>query len=70
MELANELHIEIFHTLEKIERINRHIAFHKSAEQPDLFAIEQWQEIKHDLMEQLQDLLAELDVPMQLAMAA
>lgn len=65
MEIQDEIDIQIFHTLEKIKRINKHIAFHKSAESPDEFAIEQWEDIRNDLVRQLQELLAEIDVPLQ-----
>ncbi|MCY7327737.1 MAG: hypothetical protein LH618_04235 [Saprospiraceae bacterium] len=54
-------HIPIFHTLETIERINKHIAFYQNFEQPDKMAVEQWQRIRADLQRQLGEMLAALD---------
>ncbi len=61
MESNNLLHTEIITTLEAIERVNKSIARHKNATQPDSLAINQWQEVKVGLLRQLHDLLAELD---------
>lgn len=67
MELTNPRQIEIFHTLEKIERMNHAILFHKATQNPDLLAIEQYQEMKDKLVQQLLVLLAEMDLRLGLA---
>jgi hypothetical protein len=41
MEITDARQIEIFHTLEKIERMNKAVAFHKALDNPDKLAIEQ-----------------------------
>ncbi len=63
-------HVPIFHTLETIERINKHIAFHQSGENPDEMAIEQWQRIRADLQRQLREMLSALDALPPLTEAA
>ncbi|MFN0033751.1 MAG: hypothetical protein ACKVUS_01705 [Saprospiraceae bacterium] len=66
-----DLPIPVVATLEKIERVNASIARHKNAPMPDVFAIEQWQEVKNDLVRQLKELLSEcMDVEFPLATAA
>jgi hypothetical protein len=67
MEIYDEIDIQIFHTLEKIKRINKHIHLHQNADEPDDFAIEQWQEIRNDLTRQLQEMLAKLQVTFPVA---
>lgn len=62
MEIQNELQIEIFHTLEKIERMNKAAAFHQTQPDVDLLAIKQYLSIKKELTNQLLSLLAIMDV--------
>ncbi len=67
MELKDARQIEIFHTLEKIERMNKAIAFHKAMENTDKLALEQYVQIKEQLTQQLLDALAEMDLKLQMA---
>lgn len=67
MEIKDAVQIEIFHTLEKIERMNKAIAFHKAIEGPDKLAIEQYLQIKEQLTRQLLQLLEEMDLKLQMA---
>jgi hypothetical protein len=67
MEITDSVQIEIFHTLEKIERMNKAIAFHKAIENTDKLAIEQYLEMKEQLTRQLLHLLEKLDLNLQLA---
>jgi len=69
MELQDEMQIRIVRILEIIERMNKAIAFHKSFEAPDDLAIEQYQEIKNQVTQELFELLAEMEVypPVQAA---
>ena len=67
MEIHDEIQIEIFHTLEKINRMNNAIAFHATQSEPSLVSIEQYQSIKSQMTHQLLDLLAKVDVKLQLA---
>lgn len=67
MEIQDERMIEIFHTLEKIERINKAIHFHQEPASSDALAIEQYQAIKYDLTQQLLNLLSELELNLELA---
>lgn len=67
MEIRDERMIEIFHTLEKIERMNKAIHLHQEQAAPDTLAIEQYQAIKQDLTQQLLNLLAELELNLELA---
>lgn len=67
MELTNPLQIEIFHTLEKIERMNHAMLFHKAAQNPDKLAIEQYEEMKNKLVNQLLELLAKMDLRLGIA---
>lgn len=62
MEIQNELQIEILHTLEKIERVNKAAAFHRIQPDPDLLAINQYLNLKKELTNQLLSLLATMDV--------
>lgn len=67
MEIHNERHIEIFHTLEKIERLNKAIHFHQVMENKDDLAIEQYQELKAQLTQQLLKLLNGMDLNLEVA---
>jgi len=67
MEITNPRQIEIFHTLEKIERMNHAILFHKATQNPDQLAIEQYQDMKNKMVQQLLALLAEMDLQLGLA---
>ncbi len=67
MEITTKVQIEIFHTLEKIERMNKAISFHKVINPPDEFAIEQYSEMKQQLTQQLIRLLANMDLRLQMA---
>lgn len=67
MEIRDERMIEIFHTLEKIERMNKAIHLHQEQAVLDALAIEQYQAIKQDLTQQLLNLLAELELNLELA---
>ena len=67
MEIQDKRMIEIFHTLEKIERINKAIHFHQEQAASDIIAIEQYQSIKSDLTQQLLNLSAELELNLELA---
>ena len=67
MEIQEERQIEIFHTLEKIERMNKTIQFHQVQETQDKTAISQYQSVRQDLIRQLRDLLSKWDVMFQLA---
>lgn len=57
--------IEILETIKQIRETNDHITFHLSFEKPDDFAINQLKDLRVDLFRQLEDLLAELDIPMR-----
>ena len=67
MEIHDEIQIEIFHTLEKIGRMNHAIAFHTAQSEPSMISIEQYQELKHQMTSDLVALLAKVDVKLQLA---
>ena len=67
MELTNPRQIEIFHTLEKIERMNKAIAFHKAMDNSDKLALDQYLQMKKQLTKQLLAMLADLDLKLQLA---
>jgi hypothetical protein len=58
MEITNELHIMIFCTLEKIERINALLVLHQTQKMPSELSILQYEEQKkafeHDLFQLLQ----------------
>ncbi len=70
MEIKDNRQIEIFHTLEKIERINKAIRFHLSADQDaDKLAIEQYMQIKAQLTEQLLELLEQMGLHLQVTAA-
>jgi hypothetical protein len=67
MEIQDEVQIEIFYTLEKIERMNRATAFHLRQEAIDEVAVMQYMKVKADLTKQLLALLATMDVRLQVA---
>jgi hypothetical protein len=67
MEIHDEIQIEIFHTLEKISRMNNAIAFHATQDEPSLVSITQYQSIKSQMTNQLLELLAKIDVKLQVA---
>ena len=68
MEIKDARHIEIIHTLEKIERLNGDIHFHKAKEEKvDDLAIEQYERMKAQLTEQLIGLLAGFDLNLEVA---
>jgi hypothetical protein len=70
MEIKDARHIEIFHTLEKIERINKAILFHKAIEKEvDELAIEQYSRLKEELTEQLIQLLEEMGLHFRISVA-
>jgi hypothetical protein len=70
MEINDIRMIEIFHTLEKIERVNQAIQFHKTMkEKADELAIEQYSSVKSELTEQLLQLLEEMDLHLQVSAA-
>lgn len=63
MEINDARHIEIFHTLEKIERLNRAIHVHQEVQaDTDYLAIEQYERVKAQLVRQLLQLLNDMDV--------
>ncbi len=67
MEITDSVQIEILNTLQKIERINKAIAFHKAMDLPDALAIEQYKQVKEQLAKQLIGLLENIDVKLQMA---
>lgn len=70
MEIKDALHIEIFHTLEKIERLNRAIHFHLAMEEgQDELAVAQYREQKTQLTAQLLELLEAMDLKLHIAAA-
>lgn len=70
MEIKDAKQIEIFHTLEKIERLNGAIHFHKAMEEKvDDLAIEQYERMKAQLTEQLISLLEGMDLHLKVAAA-
>ena len=70
MEIKDAKLIEIFHTLEKIEKMNKAILFHKAVEgEKDELAVEQYTRIKSELTEQLVQLLDDMDLHLKVAAA-
>lgn len=68
MEIKDARHIEIFHTLGKLERLNGVIHFHKAMEEKvDDLAIEQYERMKAQLTEQLIGLLAGFGLNLEVA---
>lgn len=58
MEINNDLEIQIFHTLEQVKLANEAIRRHRQAAEPNAFMIEQFQEVKLHLTDELGDLLS------------
>ena len=70
MEIKDVKLIEIIHTLEKIEEMNKAILFHQAIEEEkDDLAIEQYVRIKAELTEQLLQLFDEMDLHLKVAAA-
>lgn len=70
MEIKDVKLIEIFHTLEKIEAMNKAILFHQAVEEErDDLAIEQYAHVKAELTEQLLQLFDEMDLHLKVAAA-
>ncbi len=68
MEINDELEIQIFHTLEQIKRMNEAIRRHQRADPPNAFMIEQFQEVKTRLTNELRGLLSQVtETPWQVA---
>lgn len=59
MEINDELEIQIFHTLEQVKRMNKAIRRHQQADSPNGFMIEQFQEMKTHLTDELSSLLSQ-----------
>ncbi len=59
MEINDELEIQIFHTLEQVKRMNEAIRRHQRTDDPNTFMIEQFQEVKNRLTNELQVLLSQ-----------
>ena len=57
MEIQDELEIEIFHTLEKIKRIEAMLLRHTEAKSEALI-ISQYKSLKHELSQELATLLS------------
>ena len=65
----NEKTIEILHTIESIERINKTIERNKDSGMSVSY-IQQWESIKIDLLNQLKILLSEMNIMVDLKVAA
>ncbi len=65
----NEKPIEILHTIESIERINKTIERNKDSGMSVSY-IQQWESIKIDLLNQLKILLSEMNIMVDLKVAA
>ena len=65
----NEKTIEILHTIESIERINKTIERNKDSGMSVSY-IQQWESIKIDLLNQLKILLSEMNIMIDLKVAA
>jgi hypothetical protein len=63
----DELQVEIQMTLEKIIRANAAIARHEAQAQPDKLAISQFEQIKLQFTQHLLQLLAEMDIKLNVA---
>ena len=61
IEVENEKTIEILHTIESIERINKTIERNKDMGMSKSYLL-QWEEIKQDLLQQLSNLLSEMNI--------
>jgi hypothetical protein len=70
MEVKDIRLIEIIHTLEKVEAVNKAIQFHKTtAVDTDELALEQYAAVKKQLTEQLVELLEEMDLHLRMEAA-
>ena len=65
----NEKTIEILHIIESIERINKTIERNKDSGMSASY-IQQWESIKIDLLNQLKILLSEMNIMVDLKVAA
>lgn len=54
--------IQILQTLKKIRQTNEQIAYHSRFNKPDSLALKQLHDYKADLVRQLEELLAELNL--------
>lgn len=57
MEIVDEIEIEIFYTIERIKSIEQALLRHQNIDEPNNFMIEQYQELKKKLSEDLVVLL-------------
>jgi len=62
MELHNAQYIEIITTLEMIDKANKAIGFHKQLANPDLMAIQQYERLRCDYMQQLSNVLQDFQI--------
>ena len=69
IEIENEKTIEILYTIESIERVNKTITRNKDLGMTALY-IQQWEDIKTDLLSQLKSLLSEMNIMVDLKTAA
>ena len=69
IEIENEKTIEILYTIESIERVNKTITRNKDSGMTTLY-IQQWEDIKTDLLSQLKSLLSEMNILVDLKTAA
>ncbi|MEO6284395.1 MAG: hypothetical protein ABIN80_00565 [Dyadobacter sp.] len=67
MKPYDQLQSEIQNTLEKIARVNTSLARHEAQDSPDQLAIEQYNDFKNQLTQQLLALLAEMDIRLNVA---
>jgi hypothetical protein len=67
-EVENEKTLEIMNTLESIERINKTIERNKNMGMSKSY-IQQWEDIKNDLLQQLTLLLSEMKIVVDLKAA-
>jgi len=57
MEIIDEVEIQIFYTIERIKSIEQTILRHQNIDEPNSFMIEQYQELKRKLSDDLVALL-------------
>ena len=65
MEVHDIREIEILETLQRIRQSNDQITFHLKFLERDEFAIRQLKEFRFKLFRQLEELFAEMEVPMR-----
>jgi hypothetical protein len=65
MEVHDIKEIEILETLQRIRQANEQIAFHLNFAERDEFAVRQLKEFRSKLFHQLEELFAEMEVPMR-----